>query len=462
MLVDYIGNPGDVQALRAVVAELMRQGKDVTAVSLVTNVPTLIGVLKDAGFSQWRTQPLGFSVHVRPGGPDATGQPWFLMGGDSDGDILDAGRTGAAYRVERWDEARFLDARAEWIELLERSGADGLFLSWEWQYSWWQSFGVAEGLELYLLAVVDRDSKLIALAPLFKDTLTYRSMSSRRLQFIGNIWRGQTTMRSEYLEFLLDPDHAEHAANTLLDYIAADSDWDEFVLSDLDDESVTSRCLAQHRYFVRCYRRVVDRFIGYVVPLQRGIEEFKGSLSSSARRRMFNLRERLEKLGPVSLTYACKEEFPDFARQLDILHSLRWGEPFFGRRNWDFHKSLIDRLSHHDHLGSLQLSVMDVGGRPVSCLYNLRMLDREYNLQGGFDEKSCPGLPIGLLHLGYAIERAAADGVRSVELLIGGGKNRDFKRDFAEGSRKISALQLVRSKRLKSIYWSYDMVRGHQ
>ena len=208
-----------------------------------------------------------------------------------------------------------------------------------------------------------------------------------------------------------------------LHHISSDPDWDEFILSDLDDKSVTAARLALHPDMSRAHRRVIDRFTGYTVDTRGTFADYVAALDSPARRKLLNLRSRLQALGEVRIDLAAPGQFRTFAERLDRMHECRWGRRFFEGGHRAFHYTLADELDRHE---SLQFSILTVGGRDASALYNIRSHGHEYNIQGGFDESVAPGLPLGILHLGYAIERAFADGLESFELLIGGGKHRDF------------------------------------
>ena len=55
----------------------------------------------------------------------------------------------SAWTVEQWGEKEFLNSEDEWSELLSRSGADRLFLSWRWLISWWNTWSEQAELVIY-------------------------------------------------------------------------------------------------------------------------------------------------------------------------------------------------------------------------------------------------------------------------------------------------------------------------
>jgi hypothetical protein len=456
-LVDYIGPSSAPVLKRAVVSAFFDANAHAGRLNCLTTDDELQRELRNFGFNAWRSRAVRFSVYSDPSYGEQPHEDWFLTGGDSDGDILEAARAADRLVVERWSEDEMESREQQWRALHERSSADPLFLSWDWQWTWWRAFAKAHRLEGYWLAARRPDGELVGIAPMFKDRTRHLGFGSRRLHFIGNIWRGPRTMRSEYLEFIVDRARADEAVDALLDHIASDPDWDEFILSDLDDKSVAAARLACHPIMKRAHRRVIDRFTGYTVDTRGTFADYVATLDSSARRKLLNLRSRLQSLGEVRIEYAAPGQFRVFAERLDRLHACRWGRRFFEGGHRAFHYMLADALDQRD---ALQFSILTVGGRDASALYNIRSRGHEYNLQGGFDESVAPGLPLGILHLGYAMERTFADGLVSFELLIGGGKHRDFKRNFAKRIRQVTGLQLLRSPRLAWPYRLYDRLRG--
>ena len=98
-------------------------------------------------------------------------------------------------RVLQGFEDPSLPAR-EWQRLLQRSAVNEVFLTWQWQRSWWESYGCGR----LLLVVAERDGQAVALAPLYADSGMIFFAGSKLadyLDFIGDI------SDSEVLEALL-------------------------------------------------------------------------------------------------------------------------------------------------------------------------------------------------------------------------------------------------------------------
>jgi hypothetical protein len=455
-LVDFIGPSHDTVVAHEVVKAFVTEGVHGCAAILEcsTTHSGLQQALKALGFLAWRN---GRTIcNVYPADLAGSGAAWFMMGGDSDGDILMAARAGSALTVERWSEQQFLAAREEWNGLLARSTADRLFLGWEWQAAWWSTYARRNRLQMHCLAVRDRHGRLVGLAPLYFQRTRWRGLFSRRLQFIGNIWQGPATMRTEYLEFLGDHSCAEHVAVALFNELAESRAWDDMVLTDLDERSVTQRILDGHALQRQSYLRYVARHTGYGIDTSGSWDDYLRGLSGNQRRKLFLQRRQLQSRGNVNVECFDGTRFEEFADRLDRLHALRWGRAFFRGQMREFHRQF---LRNCDTPAVCHGSILQVDGRDVSALYNVRIGKREYNLQGGFDEHFMRGVSVALLHLGYVIERAFADGIERVELLVGGGKKGDFKSTISSVVAKSTAIHIVRDPARRHVHRLYDRVR---
>ena len=70
-------------------------------------------------------------------------------------------------RIEvHFESDGFWALKPEWNDLLQRSCCNTLFLTWEWQSTWWKHLG--EGSLLLLGFRSEDDGRLVGIAPLFR------------------------------------------------------------------------------------------------------------------------------------------------------------------------------------------------------------------------------------------------------------------------------------------------------
>ena len=445
-LVDYVGPANDIGLKIVLLQALVNGSAGATLLECTSNNRELQRVLLSQGFLPSSFEGHRFFTRMKSAGasPDQS-QDWFLMGGDSDGDFLDAGRE-ACWILREWSEEEFESSREPWGALLKQSAADLLFMGWEWQHGWWKHFARRLGLRLRLVALYDHEGALAGLAPFHQHRAQLASgLNVIRLEPIGDTWRDTTTMRSEYLSMIVREDVADEAARKLWGHLRDASDWDELVVQDWNskapgdsalDEVIGARCLVSD-----LTEPLLDetRFIS----LERGFEHYTKQLSGNARRSLLNQRNYLESLGDLRIEYASPDQVPEYFCDLNRLHALRWGEDVFTGERLAFHTELATRLADQ---ALLRFSRLSIDGEVLSVLYHLRGGMREYNLQMGFNDRfHANRISLGLLHLGYAIEIAAHEGILAVDLLAGSGKQGLFKQRFAPQSHQLARRRYARS-----------------
>jgi len=389
------------------------------------------------------------------------------MAGDSDGDMLKASEEGPFrsgridhpmhLKVSQLDETDFLRMEEEWNRLVGVSDADPLFMGWIWQSLWWRQWAHKRGYRLCLFAVYADTNQLVALAPMYSTRVRLHPLYHfTQWQFIGSSWGGADTVRSEYLDFIVDKRYGIEARQVLLTHLERDPGWDQLIFSDLNTRSLTRKLLEQKNWFSDCYNRVVQTDIGISVDASGVFADYLACLGPNTRYRAFNQRKYLNELGEVRILRATMGTSSSYLDSLNHLHALRWGKPCFGKESLDFHKQLADELSKS---GNLELSMIKLSGKPVSVLYDVRIGGREYNIQAGFDSNLDPKLSPGFLHLGYAFESAfACPHISELDLLAGSGKKTFYKSHFSSRKAGFITLQINRVWSIKLLYRIYDLL----
>jgi CelD/BcsL family acetyltransferase involved in cellulose biosynthesis len=358
-----------------------------------------------------------------------------------------------ALTLRKWSIADWLASEAAWAQLLARSDADELFLSWEWLTLWWECFAdtlaaVPEILGFY------RGGDLIGVAPLYRRrVLRSRLLPATSVQLIGLAWRDPGPAISEYLDIVAisaESDAVRHAcARAVLDERA----WTEWVIGFTAAARPWREVFAQTGAGQGYYAREVDGLVSYQADLTGGMDAYLHSLGQSTRRSVWNLRHRLARSGRVSFELLPGEEIEGGFSDLNRLHRLRWRQPAFTGKRLEFHTRLARRLASR---GELLLSRLRVGGRVVSVLYDIRKGARQYNIGMGFDPSFAGSVSLGLIHLGYAIELAADRQVSTYDFLAGTGQHTDYKRHLSQARRSVSCVQLLRGRVLPALYRWHD------
>ncbi len=356
-----------------------------------------------------------------------------------------------------WDDDKFKKNQEQWTNLLERSSSDKLFMSWEWLSTWWDIFA-EPNMSLRLFVAQDSFGKLMGIAPFYLSTvITKKIHRTKRLQFIGNCWRGQPTMRTELLDFIVDNACSREVIGALYEYIDSSAEWDELVLSDMNKKSETFQILSEQKLIKNSYYRSAEEFESYHLNILGNFTDFCSLLGKNTRLKLVNRRKLLETLGKVEFHEVTDGDLSSSFDLLNSLHKQRWGNPVFEGKRLQFNRTVAQLMALKK---GLLFSILTLDGKPVSIQFNYILDKHEYNIQAGFDEDFHKKISLGYLHFGYEIESAFKKKLKVYDFLAGEGKNTQYKARLTSCTTKIVCMQIIRSNVLKILYRLYDYYSG--
>lgn len=331
------------------------------------------------------------------------------------------------------DTASFEQLREEWNELLEASDSNGLFLTWEWLFTWWKH--LSGGRRLHIVTV-RLGRQLVAIAPLaLRPSSLARLLPFRALEFLGSGIIG-----SDYLDFIIRRGQEREACRTLADYLSREKLVLE--LTQLSkDACVAAEIAARLHQEAWNLAEAKTNVCPFINLSGHSWESYLASLGSEHRynfgRRMKNLTKRFE----VRFEQARSEEQRRGSFALLVaLHNMRWrdrgcSEAFYAANLLAFHQEL-SRLALER--GWLRLFVLRLDGAPAAALYGFRYHRVFYFFQSGFDPNYGKH-SVGLVTMGLAIKSAVEEGAEEYDLLHG---DEPYKFHWARTSRELSRLEL--------------------
>ncbi len=361
-----------------------------------------------------------------------------------------------AYTVTRIQFTELAGIQDEWLALLERSDANPWFLSPFWLSTWWTTWGSKQAdAEDIVLIARDEQGGLVGLAPLYRITDAVRGrVRANRIQFIGANFRRAGITRTEYLDFVLDQENRDAVLKALLDHLFGKFDFDELCLSDMRLDSPSRPIILATGERSGALIRYADHDSSTVLTLDGTFEDYLATLGKNTRLRVFNRRKVLEKEGEVRLRSFSRDELLEGFDILSRLFESRWGSPIFTPEQLEFQTSLVAAMPE---TAELALTTVVLDSEPVSAVYDIRYGGVEYNFLQGFKADVHPKVSMGMLHFGYAIERAYASGIRRFDFLLGKGKSSDYKEHFKGETVQTNTVQVVRKPILKLLYRLYGL-----
>jgi CelD/BcsL family acetyltransferase involved in cellulose biosynthesis len=336
--------------------------------------------------------------------------------------------------VERIADAPGFEAlRDEWSELLQASGADCLFLSWEWLSTWWKH--LAGDRRLAILAL-RHGGRLVALAPF---CLRPRSLWRRRplpvLEFLGNGCVG-----SDYLDLIVRRGYEPEARRAFAAALSNERlvlSWTQLRRSSCAAAGVAAD-LGASNWSVS--ERVTNT-CPFIPLTGMSWEAYLATLGAEHRYNFHRKFKRLNRDHSVQFEQAHTGE--QCRESLDLvmeLHNMRWR----GRGGSDafdtpglvaFHREFSQIALAR---GWLRLYVLRLDRKPAACLYGFLYGGTFYFYQSGFDA-AYGKESVGLVSMGLSIKNAIEEGAEEFDLLHG---DEEYKSHWSRQSRELGRLEL--------------------
>ncbi|HHL40098.1 MAG TPA: GNAT family N-acetyltransferase [Deltaproteobacteria bacterium] len=312
------------------------------------------------------------------------------------------------------DEGEFRAMRQAWDALLGRSGTGSVFLTWEWLYTWWKSFG--DDKQLYIIVAGDDETR--AILPLYRRKVPgFVYPGSVKLEFLGTGEERSDEVCSYMLDMIAEAGCEEQAYADIFAFLreVRPCDWDlmslKFVSSRSGFIDAARRYFGEDAYTVH----VEESFRNGITLLDDGWQGFYNGLGKKTRKMVRSGRRRLESMNGFSYRFLQRRD--ELSGMLDAFVKLslkRWGGggAFASPKFSSFQRAVCEEFADR---GMLKLSLMEVGGRPVAGNLDYCYRDTVYGYQTAFDAGFSKNLSVGLLGMLYCIENAAEEGFRKYD-----------------------------------------------
>lgn len=327
------------------------------------------------------------------------------------------------------DESGFDALKSEWNDLLQRSCFDTVFLTWEWQRTWWHHLGRRQGA-LYLLAA-RQDGRLVGILPLY----AVESAGDLTLYVVGCV------EVSDYLDFVIEAGQEEAVYAAFLAWLSG-PEAPAWTVVDLCNQPATSPAHTRLPELARAagYQvAVTQEDVCPVIALPRpevgdapGVEAawelYLAGLDKKERHEIRRKLRRMEREAPdAQLRFVTGG--PELAPAVDAFVTLHR----FSRA--DKHAFMTDEMQAYFRAiaaalaerGWLQLSFLEVADKPVATYFCFDYGDAILVYNSGYDPAAVPHLSPGWVLLAQLIQHAIALGRSRFDFLQG---DEDYKYRF--------------------------------
>ena len=334
------------------------------------------------------------------------------------------------------DYSDFLRLEGEWNDAVERAQIPHPFLRHEWIRTWWDSFGGSR--QLFVLVVRD-EGRIMAIAPLMRETALAYGLPVRRLTLLAN----DHTPRTDFVI----ADKPDDAYRAIWSALLRDSDqWDVLQLTQLLRTSTTVAVMSQFATAEGLPIGVWKSSDSPYLELAGTWDSYWASLSSKFRSNVRNRLSRLKQIGEPALEVLADRA--DIAAACDDawrLEASGWKDQEGTSIGSDaavrsFYTLLAERAAA---CGWLRLVFLTVGGRRIAVSYGAIYDDRLFLFKTGYDREFHTCSPFKLLTY-FAVQEGFARGLREIDFL---GDTEPWKQEWTPASRGHDWLFLFSNSR---------------
>jgi CelD/BcsL family acetyltransferase involved in cellulose biosynthesis len=325
----------------------------------------------------------------------------------------------------------FESLRGTWNELLDSSSDRHIFLTWEWQFTWWKHFG-SHG-RLNILVAEDSDG-IAAIAPLMRSRFGIGPLVVEALQSISYDV-------GDYGGFILG-NRSEEAVALFTEYLASEIVKNNAIvtISRVPEDSDLMRLL--RNMLVESPVVALREPSAFSCPFQLIAE-----MDLSGIPRKSDLPRRVRRLGEnyeVGFSYHANGHLNEAMETLVKLHGSRWTnktEEFQGLLSDARRRAFtMDMVSALNQRGLVRLSFLTADHQSISGVLGFEYGGRFYYYRPAFDPDYAKYAP-GHMHIFYLFRESASRGVTEFDFLRG---DQPYKRVWASSTRNVVTLLLVK------------------
>ena len=339
------------------------------------------------------------------------------------------------------DEAAFLALEPEWDELVSRSPADSLFLSWAYVSSWWSIYG--EGCQLRVLTARDGDGRLCGLAPLVLGPGQGHRRHLRFLTFLGAL--GDTL--SEYLDFVVLPGLEHEVLPEFWRIMSTElAGWDVVSLPLVPASSTTIDVLKQQAGGDAGRLRQPSAHVSPFIRLDNDWDAYLRLRSRSFRRGFQSTWNRAHRHAVRVLHAGVDIPIGSALDRLIALNRARWGDAglaFHTDEFCAFHRLLAPKLLAK---GQVSVMLLQLDGKDAAIRYDFVYGRRLWVFQGGWDP-DLGALAPGKILTAYSIQWCIENGLDEYDFLAG---DASYKRAWSTDTRHLVDLELSHPRSLRA------------
>lgn len=321
---------------------------------------------------------------------------------------------------------------SEWNQLLQHSHNNVPFLTYEFQWAWWQHLGGGEWKDAELNILVGRgeDGELVGIAPLFSVELD----GKKTLQFIGS------HEIADFLDLIAKPEDLRAFAHAVVEHFAGAADWDEMQLYNLLDSSATGEALRSAAEAAGLKFALEALQPSPYIQLPARFEDYLASLDSKQAHELRRKQRKAARSG-VEITIETIENAADLDGALADFMGLMSQEVDKDNFLKPAMRTQLDAIARAAFTGGwLQFFFLRAGSQRIAGYMNFDYENRIWGYNAGFSNEFASLSP-GWLVMGEMIQWCIEQGREVFDFMRG---DEEYKYRFGGVNRFVQKAVIAR------------------
>lgn len=285
----------------------------------------------------------------------------------------------------------FFALRDDWNSINSDSPKGTVFTSWEWLYTWWETYCDDGNRQLYLLTCKNNANELLGIAPfqIINNPKRYFPCS-HQLVLLGTGETDGSFVFGEYMDIIIKPSQELSVINSLSNHLYQhQSLWNGIKFHELLENSYLSRLF--ENYPETIIKTVTKNGFRTYIDLPDSYQDYLMSLQKKKRNNITRIFKRLATEQDYTIdTIDDVTKVDEAINTLAMLNLSRQDylekNSVFEQANFiKFHKETVKRLLQKS---AISLRILRFSGEPVAALYSFIDKGTVHLYQSGVEEKN--------------------------------------------------------------------------
>ncbi len=289
----------------------------------------------------------------------------------------------------------FFALREQWNAINESSPKGTIFVSWEWLYTWWETYRKDGSRTLYILTCTNNRNKIIGIAPfqIINNPKKYFPCS-RQLILLGTGETDGSYVFGEYMDLVIQGGQEQRVIDCFSSYLSKNNTlWDGMKFHELLDDSYLSKLFSKQlsESSFEIVKEIKEKGFRTYIDLPETYKDYLMGLRKKMRNNITRTFSRLEAEQNYTIDNISDEaKVNESIEVLAELNRSRRGEmkkySVFEQENFvKFHRRVIKRLLPKNQIS---LKILRFGDVPVAVLYSFIDGDTIHPYQSGFETEN--------------------------------------------------------------------------